>query len=241
MKHPNSYYLTEQNAELEDYFNFGLSVDCVVFGYHEGEVNVLLVERNEEPYKGAWALVGDLVHPQSDLAAAASAILSNLTGLSGIFMEQFFTFDAIDRHPLGRVVTVGYYSLVESTNYQPVASSWAKSTRWFSIKDLPELAFDHQLILDKGIQTLKRRVRYRPVGFELLPQKFTLADLQALYEALLGRVFDKPNFRKKILRMNFLTPLDEFEENVWHRPAKLYSFDEERYNALRKEGFAFEL
>ena len=241
MNNPNSYYLTEKNTSLDEFFNFGLSVDCVVFGYHEGEVKVLLVERNEEPFRGAWALIGDLVHPKSDLAASANHILENLTGLNGIFMEQFFTFDEIDRHPLGRVVTVGYYSLVETDHYHPVASSWAKSTRWFSIKDLPDLAFEHQLILDKGIQTLKRRVRYRPVGFELLPKKFTLADLQTLYEALLDRVFDKPNFRKKILRMNFLTPLDEFEENVSHRPAKLYSFDEERYNHLRKEGFAFEL
>lgn len=241
MNHPNSYYLTEKNASLEDYLNFGLSVDCVVFGYHEGEVQVLLVERNEEPFKGHWALVGDLVHPTSDLAESANLILENLTGLKGIFMEQFFTFDGVKRHPLGRVVTVGYYSLVESEHYHPVASSWAKSTKWFSIKELPALAFDHLEILEKGIQTLKRRVRYRPVGFELLPQKFTLADLQALYEALLNREFDKPNFRKKILRMNFLTPLNEFEKNVSHRPAKLYSFDEQRYNLLRKEGFAFEL
>jgi len=241
MNNPNSYFLTEKNASLDEFFNFGLSVDCVVFGYHEGEVQVLLVERNEEPFLGAWALIGDLVHPNSDLASSADCILENLTGLKGIFMEQFFTFDAIDRHPLGRVLTVGYYSLVETAHYHPVASSWAKSTKWFSIKELPDLAFDHQLILEKGIQTLKRRVRYRPVGFELLPSTFALADLQALYEALLDCVFDKPNFRKKILRMNFLTPLDEYEKNVSHRPAKLYSFDENRYNSLRKEGFAFEL
>ncbi|MFY0644332.1 MAG: NUDIX hydrolase [Bacteroidia bacterium] len=221
--------------------SFGLSVDCVVFGYHEGEVQVLLVERNEEPFIGSWALVGDLVHPESDLSSSANSILEKLTGLSGIFMEQFFTFDAINRHPLGRVITVGYYSLVESQHYQPVASSWAKSTRWFSINDLPELAFDHKTILEKGIQTLKRRVRYRPVGFELLPSKFTLLELQALYEALLDTKFDKPNFRKKILKMNLLTPLNEFQENVSHRPAKLYAFDEHQYNLLRKEGFAFEL
>lgn len=241
MNDPNTYFVTEKNSTLKEYLSFGLSIDCVVFGYHEGEVQVLLVERGEEPFKGSWALVGDLVHPLSDLASSANNILENLTGLKGIFMEQFFTFDAVDRHPLGRVVTVGYYSLVETKFYEPVASSWAKSTKWFNINDLPSLAFDHQKILEKGIQTLKRRVRYRPVGFELLPEKFTLSELQELYEALLDRKFDKPNFRKKILKMNLITPLEEYQENVSHRPAKLFSFDEERYNSLRKEGFAFEL
>ncbi len=241
MKKPSTYFFTEESSSLNEFLSFGLSLDCVVFGYHEGEVQVLLVERSVEPYKGSWALVGDLVHPESDLASSANRILENLTGLSGIFMEQFHTFDAVDRHPLGRVVTVGYYSLVQSKHYHPVASAWAKSTRWFSISELPELAFDHKEILDKGIQTLKRRVRYRPVGFELLPSKFTLGQLQSLYEALLSEKFDKPNFRKKILRMDLVTPLNEYQENVSHRPAKLYAFDERRYNLLRKEGFAFEL
>lgn len=241
MKNPQTYFFTEENSTLSEFLSFGLSIDCVVFGYHEGEVQVLLVERGAEPYKGSWALVGDLVHPRTDLASSADRILENLTGLKGIFMEQFYTFDAIDRHPLGRVVTVGYYSLVQSKHYHPVASAWAKSTKWFSIRNLPDLAFDHQVILDRGIRTLKRRVRYRPVGFELLPPKFTLGELQSLYEALLDCKFDKPNFRKKILKMNLITPLDEYEENVSHRPAKLYAFDEEQYNALRKEGFIFEL
>ncbi|NNJ54876.1 MAG: NUDIX hydrolase [Bacteroidia bacterium] len=233
--------MSQNNAPLKDFISFGLSVDCVVFGYHEGEVRVLLVERDAEPFIGSWALVGDLVHPESDLLNAANGILENLTGLKDIYMEQFFTFDAIDRHPLGRVITVGYYSLVESQHHQPIASSWAKSTKWFNINKLPELAFDHQLIIEKGVETLKDRVRYQPVGFELLPSKFTLLELQALYEALLGCKFDKPNFRKKILKMNLLKPLDEVQENVSHRPAKLYAFDEEQYDSLRKEGFAFEL
>lgn len=241
MNNPNTYFVTDEISSLKEFLSFGLSVDCVVFGYHDGEVKVLLVERGEEPYMGSWALVGDLVHPASDMASSAVRILENLTGLKGIFMEQFHTFDAIDRHPLGRVVTVGYYSLVETNHYNPVASSWVKSTKWFSIYDLPELAFDHKKILEKGIQTLQRRVRYRPVGFELLPSKFTLGELQALYEALLNCKFDKPNFRKKILKMNLLKPLNELQENVSHRPAKLYSFDEEQYNKLKKEGFAFEL
>ena len=241
MKEPNKYFISENNLPLKDFLNFGLSVDCVVFGYHEGEVRVLLVERDVAPYKGSWALIGDLVPTKSNLVESANKVLERLTGLKDIFMEQFFTFGAIDRHPVGRVITVGYYSLVKSLDYNPIASSWAKSTNWFNINELPELAFDHKEILAEGIRTLKRRVRYRPVGFELLPPKFTLLELQALYEALLGYKFDKPNFRKKILSMDLLVPLNEVQENVSHRPAKLFKFDEERYDSLRKEGFAFEL
>ncbi len=237
----NKFFLSENNVPFQEFFKFGLSVDCVVFGYHEERVRVLLIERNAEPYKGSWALPGDLVSPEEDLRISASTILTKLTGLKNIFMEQFFTFGSVNRHPAGRVVTVGYYSLVKSDNYKPVASSWARQTKWFDIDDLPELAFDHERILDKGVRTLQRRVRYRPVGFELLPNKFTLLELHALYEALLGVKFDKPNFRKKILSMDLLVQLDEVQENVSHRPAKLFSFDEKRYKELRKEGFAFDI
>ena len=237
----NSYYLSESKEDLKEFFQFGLSVDCVVFGYQEGQIKVLLVERDMEPYRGSWALIGDLVHPAEDLRDSANRILTSLTGLTNIFMEQFFTFGSCDRHPIGRVVTVGYYSLVRSKDYNPIASSWAKSTKWVNINELPELAFDHQDILDKGIEMLKQSVRRRPVGFELLPSKFTLLELQALYEAILGYTFDKPNFRKRILAMDLLVPLSEVQSNVSHRPARLYKFDEERYKDLKKAGFAFEL
>lgn len=241
MNKTNKFFLSENNVPFQDYFNFGLSVDCVVFGYVSDEIKVLLVQRDAEPYKGSWALPGDLVPMEEDLKDSASNVLRKLTGLEDIFMEQFHTFGTTDRHPAGRVATVGYYSLVKSDNYHPVASSWVKETQWFSIKDLPELAFDHNAILDKAIRTLKRRVKYRPVGFELLPNKFTLLELQALYEALLDFKFDKPNFRKKILSMDLLVQLDEVQANVSHRPAKLFQFDETRYKELRKEGFAFDI
>ncbi|MFB1002900.1 MAG: NUDIX hydrolase, partial [Bacteroidia bacterium] len=197
--------------------------------------------RDAEPFLGSWALPGDLVPLDEDLADSASNVLQRLTGLEDIFMEQFYAFGSVDRHPAGRVATVGYYSLVKSDNYHPVASSWVKETKWFSIKDLPKLAFDHNQVLEKAINTLKRRVKYRPVGFELLPIKFTLLELQALYEALLDYKFDKPNFRKKILSMDLLVQLDEVQANVSHRPAKLFQFDETRYIELRKEGFAFDI
>jgi len=241
MNKTNKYFLSENNVPFQDFFNFGMSVDCVVFGYVAEEIKVLLVQRDAEPFLGSWALPGDLVPMDEDLADSASNVLSKLTGLEDIFMEQFHTFGSVDRHPAGRVATVGYYSLVKSDNYHPVASSWVKETQWFSIKELPELAFDHHIILDKAIRTLKRRVKYRPVGFELLPEKFTLLELQALYEALLDFKFDKPNFRKRILSMDLLVHDGEFQSDVPHRPAKLFQFDEKRYKQLRKEGFAFDL
>jgi 8-oxo-dGTP diphosphatase len=201
----------------------------------------LLIERDADPFKNSWALPGDLVSLNSNLDDAANDVLKNLTGIDNIFMEQFYSFGEMDRHPAGRVVTVGYYSLVENKNYNPVASSWAKSIQWFDIYNLPELAFDHKKIVMRGIQTLKRRVRYRPVGFELLPVKFTLTELQDLYEALLDSKFDKPNFRKKILSMDLLIPLNETQGNVSHRPAKLYKFDEKRYELLKDDGFVFDI
>lgn len=241
VKTPNSYYLSDYKFPLEDYFVFGLSIDCLVFGYQDGEIKVLLVQRDTEPYKGHWALIGDLVEPEQNLKDAANNVLEKLTGLTDIYMKQFYTFGSVDRHPLGRVVTVGYFSLVNRTDYKPIASSWAKSAEWFSINNLPELAFDHLKILLKGIETLKSEVRNKPTGFELLPKKFTLLELQLLYEALLGYKFDKSNFRKKILEMNILKPLKEVKDNVAHRPAQLFQFDERRYRMLEQKGFSFEL
>ena len=235
------YYLSENNLPFSDFFQFGLSVDCVVFGYNQGKIQVLLIERNAEPFKGSWALPGDLVSLDLDLKEAANSVLYSLTGLKSVFLEQFHTFGKVNRHPAGRVATVGYYALINGDKYHPIASSWAKSTSWFDINNLPELAFDHEQILEYGIKTIKRRVRYKPVGFELLPKKFTLRELQDLYEAFLGYKLDKPNFRKKILSMDLLVQLDELQENVAHRTAKLFKFDENRYVELKKRGFNFEL
>ena len=235
------YFLSENNLPYSEFFQFGLSVDCVVFGYHDGKLRILLIERGAEPFEGFWALPGDLVGLDVNLFDSANEVLFALTGLNDVFLEQFQIFGSVNRHPVGRVATVGYYALVETDMHNPVASAWATRTKWFSVEDLPKLAFDHQEILQKAIITLKRSVRYRPIGFELLPEKFTLADLQKLYEAILGYKFDKPNFRKKILSMNLLIQLDEIQTNVSHRPAKLFKFDENRYEALKKEGFIFDI
>ncbi len=225
----------------DKFFQFGLSVDCVVFGYYEKKLKVLLIKRGAEPYLGSWALPGDLVYPNENIQVAAQRILRDLTGISELFMEQTKVYGKVDRHPAGRVITSAYYSLIDIAKHDPHASAWAEGAYWVDVEDKPELAFDHDEILEDALQILRQRVRHQPVGFELLPQKFALADLQALYEALLNENYDKANFRKRILAMNLLINLKENQKDVAHRPARLYSFDKKRYDELIAKGFSFEL
>ncbi len=225
----------------EKFFQFGLSVDCVVFGYHQKKLKVLLIKRGAKPFKGDWALPGDLVYPEEDIAVSAQRILKDLTGISQLFMEQTKVYGKVDRHPAGRVITTGYYSLIDIAKHDPHASAWADGVYWVDIEECPALAFDHDQILQDALQILRNRVRHQPVGFELLPSKFALADLQYLYEAILNEKYDKANFRKRILSMNLLISLQENQKDVPHRPARLYAFDQKRYHELKAKGFSFEL
>jgi 8-oxo-dGTP diphosphatase len=229
------------NIEIEEFFKTAFSVDCVVFGFSGKELQVLLIERGQEPFEGMAALPGDLVYPNEDLDSAANRVLKDLTGLDDVFLQQVEAFGQVGRHPLGRVVTVSYFSLIKPESKFLHASSWAESAQWVNFHDIPELAFDHSTILNSAYRRLQDHVRHKPIGFELLPKKFTLSELQALYEVILGKQFDKANFRKKILGMNLLVGLNEQERKVSHRPARLYSFYEEHYNQLCSEGFSFEL
>lgn len=226
---------------LKEFFKSAFSVDCVIFGFDEGDLKVLLIQRGEEPYKDKWALPGNLVFPDEDLNFAAKRVLKELTGLTKIYMEQVHSFGRIDRHPLGRVVTVAYYSLVLIGDYKVRTASFAKNAEWHSVNKLPELAFDHEEIIEVCRLRLKKKVRNQPIGFELLPKKFTLTHLQHLYEAILETEFDKRNFRKKILKMDLLQNLQEAQNGVAHRPPRLYMFDRKRYDFLKAKGFNFEL
>lgn len=228
-------------AELQSYFTLATSVDGVVFGFDEDGLKILLINRGAEPFRGMWALPGDLVKPNEDLDFAAKRVLRELTGLDNVYLEQVRTFGRLDRHPLGRVLTVAYFSLIKIKDYNVQYASWAEDAGWFHINKLPPLAFDHEEILAACLLRLRRRVRARPIGFELLPEKFTLSKLQHLYESILGNELDKRNFRKKILAMNLLLPLGEVQNGVAHRPAKLYRFDNERYAQLVSDGFTFAL
>lgn len=228
-------------SEIESFFKSAFSVDNVIFGFDGGDLKVLLIQRGAAPYKGKWALPGDLVYPNEDINTAAERVLEQLTGLRGVYLEQVKAFGAVNRHPLGRVITIAYYSLIKISDYVVTPASFAQSARWHTISEVGELAFDHNEILDACLRRLKHKVRTAPIGFELLPPKFTLTELQQLYEAILVEKLDKRNFRKKILAMNLLLDLNELQEGVAHRPAKLYQFDQKNYEQFVAEGFSFDL
>lgn len=227
--------------QKEQFFRSGFSVDNVIFAYDSGDLIVLLIKRAEEPFKDQWALPGALVRIDEDLRAAPQRVLEELTGLENVYLEQVKTFGKVDRHPVGRVITVAYYSLIDSKKVNPVASSFAKTVEWHKVKDIERMAFDHMEIMDTCLEKLKTNLSVRPIGFELLPQKFTLSELQGLYEAVLGYELDKRNFRKKFLSMQILVDVHEYQQGVAHRPAKLYQFDSEKYERFVEEGFNFEI
>lgn len=226
---------------IEKFFQCAISVDCVILGYHEQAIKLLVIERGANPHLGQMALPGDLVYPNEDVRLSAYRVLKDLTGIEGVTMEQTKTYGEVDRHPIGRVVTVGFYALINADIYEPLASSWADNVYWVDIRSLPDLAFDHNKIVVDAFKMLQESARNHPIGFELLPNKFTLGEMQALYEAIFNTKYDKANFRKRILSMGFLKDLKEMQTDVPHRPARLFSFDMEAYETLLAEGTTFGL
>ena len=218
-----------------------LTVDCVVFGFDEGELKVLLIQRALEPFKGKWALPGGFVHVDETTDDAARRELAEEAGLKDVFLEQLYTFGELGRDPRERVVSVAHYALVKLAGHRAKAATDAANAGWFPISNTPKLAFDHADILALALARLKAKVRYQPIGFELLPPKFTLSELQHLYEAVLETDLDKRNFRKKVLGFGLLVPLKETRMAGRHRPAQLFRFDPARYEKLKKRGFHFEL
>jgi 8-oxo-dGTP diphosphatase len=217
-----------------------LSTDCVIFGFDDSQLKVLLIKLAVEPGKGQWALPGSNILKDENLDIAAQRVLKELTGLDNVYMEQLYTFGDVNRFPLFRVVTVAYFALVKIEDYKPEPGPKASDAQWFSIKKLPTLPFDHNEIIDFSLKRLKQRVRSRPIGFELLPQKFTLTHLQNMYETIMDTEMDKRNFRKKILSMDVLVPVEK-QKGVPHRAAKLYRFDKRKYDSLKEKGFSFEI
>jgi len=222
-------------------FKLAFSVDSIIFAFDKGKLQVLLIKRAEEPFKNQWALPGALVEVDENLRDAPMRSLKELTGLENVFLEQVFTFGKVDRHPKGRVVTVAYYSLINKNNVSPIPSSFAQEVMWLDIDEITSLAFDHYEILTVCLKRLRESVRRRPVGFELLPKIFTLSDVQDLYEAILNKKLDKRNFRKKIISLKILEDIKEYQQNVAHRPAKLFKFDLEKYEEAQSKGFNFEI
>lgn len=224
-----------------EYPRGAVTVDCVVFGLDEDDLKVMLIQRNLPPFEGKWALPGGFVHLEETLEEAARRELEEETGLCKVFLQQLHTFGAVDRDPRERVISVAYYALVKLSDHRVQAATDARDAAWFGVHDVPSLAFDHADILALALEKLRSKLRSEPVGFELLPKKFTLSQLQHLYELVLERTLDKRNFRKKVLSMDLLEETDEVEQDVAHRAARLYRFDERKYKRLTKAGFHFEL
>ncbi len=222
-------------------FDTAVSVDNVIFGFEGGRLRVLLVRRGIQPFLHVWALPGDFVGEEEDLHQAAGRVLTELTGIHDVYLEQVESFGTPGRHPAGRVMTVAYYSLIGSSDHPVSPHGWAEQAMYFDIGELPDLAFDHGSILRTCLSRLRERVKRRPIGFELLPLNFSLSDLQRLYESLLGEALDKRNFRKKILQTGVVENTGAYQEGVSHRPASLYRFNVEKYERLRQQGFSWEV
>lgn len=217
-----------------------LSIDNLIFGLDGKNLKILLVKHNEGLISGRWALPGGWVNQSENLRSAAERLLNELTGVSHLYLEQLKTFGKVERFPEKRVVTIAYFALVSADHYALVAGLNASDAAWFDVKEVPELVYDHFEILDYGISFLKQKIRREPIGFNLLPEKFTLLQLQELYEAILDLKLDKPNFRRKMMKMNLLQPCGEKQQSVAHRAANLYRFDTDNYQKLTRQGFIFE-
>lgn len=229
-----------KTAELEkishlDYFRIAISVDCVIFCYDEKELKVLVIKSDLEDFSGLYSLLGDLVKPDEDLDAASYRILQERTGMEDVFLEQVHTFGGLDRHPSGRVITTAYYSLIDSKHQKLRLNN--NDLHWHSVQSIKKMAFDHKAILDTCLTRLREQVLDHPVIFNLLPEKFSLRELQELYEAILSVELDRRNFRKKIAIKDWLQDLNEMEEDVPHRPGKLYRLKPEfKKKSLRPRG-----
>ena len=217
-----------------------LSIDCIVFGFQESDLKVLLVKHAEGIIKDRWALPGGFVTYDENIDSSAYRLLNDLTGVKKLYLEQLQAFGDVNRYPTKRVITIAYYALTRPENFELIPGFTASDAKWFKINDMINLPYDHDQILKFAWQRLKRKVKYEPIGFNLLPEKFTLLQLQDLYEAILETKLDKPNFRRKIMKMNFLISCNEKQVGVSHRAANLYRFDKQVYDKVKEEGFIFE-
>ena len=219
-----------KTAEVEkisplDYFKIAISVDSVIFGYEEKELKVLLIKSDLEEFAGLHSLLGDLIRTDEDLETASYRILKERTGLDDVFLEQVQAFGSLDRHPSGRVITIAYYSLLDIKHHKLQLSH--NELNWHPVNEIKKMAFDHKIILESCLNRLQQQVMEHPVIFNLLPEKFSLRELQELYQAILGFELDRRNFRKKISLKDWLIDIDEMENDVPHRPGKLYKLKQE--------------
>ena len=217
-----------------------VTTDCVVFGFDGNELNLLLIERGVEPFKGHWALPGGFLNMNETAEQSALRELKEETGIDNIFIEQIGCFSDVNRDPRERVVTIAYSALVRQKDYEVIAGDDAARARWFPMHEIPSLAFDHEKILRKAQQTLRESIHFRPIGFQLLDEKFTMAELQCIYEAILGVHFDRRNFQKKMTSLGYLTPLEEKRTGGAHRAPNLFKFNKQKYEQAKAFGIKLE-
>lgn len=215
-----------------------VAVDCIIFGFDECELKLLLVKRQMEPARGEWSLMGGFLGERESLDEAAARILNQLTGLSDVYLDQLYAHSNPDRDPGARVISVSYYALIKISEHNQEQAK-EHGAEWFKLPDLPELIFDHNEMVEMALQLLRNQARTKPVGFELLPEKFTLPQLQSLYEAIYQKELDRRNFRKNILSMGMLEKLDEKDKSGSRKGAWLYRFNLSKYEAFKNQGFFF--
>ncbi len=234
--------------------NTGISVDCVIFGFDLEELKVLLIQRKtaQKAPDSRFSLPGDLIYNDETLDEAAIRVLKELTGLENIYLEQLGAFSALDRlskiedkiwlesireQPNERVITIAYFALVNLNSFHPSPANFATSASWRPIQNVTSLAFDHHEIFESAHQQLKAKLQTQPIGFNLLPDKFTLSQLHKLYEAIVGKELDKRNFRRKMIKLDIVKKLEEKQVGVPHKPSNFYEFNQKNYQKLLKEGF----
>lgn len=217
-----------------------VATDIILFGFEEGELKLLLFKRRVAPQKGSWSLIGSFVKLDEDVDIAAQRILTEITGLDKVFFEQSKTYGKADRDEGFRCISIAQYALIRIDEYDKVLVE-KHGAKWFRLPDLPELFSDHRQMVDDALDLLRRKARYQPIGFELLPEKFSIPQLQQLYEAIYQRELDPRNFRKKVLSLGVLRKLDEKDKSGSKKGAFLYMFDDKNYKKLLLSGFNFEI
>ena len=217
-----------------------MAVDCIIFGFDGVDLKILLIKRNFEPEKGKWSLMGGFLKNTETLDEAANRVLFHLTGFENIYMEQLYNFSNVDRDPADRTLSVAYYALINIQNYNEKLLG-LYSAEWFSINDIPNLIFDHSEMIQKAMSRLRHRTRTKPVGFELLPEKFTMRQLRTLYEVILAEDMDKRNFINKFNSLKILNKLEEKDFQSSKKGSYLYAFNEEKYHKMTDNGFIFKI
>ena len=229
---------------IEDFYaqkdRMYVATDCIIFGFDSGILKLLIFKRRVEPLLGEWSLIGSFVKLNEDVEEAAQRVLREITGLENLFMEELKTYGKADRDPGFRCVSIGQYALIRINDYDKELVE-KHGAHWYDIDELPNLVLDHNQMVQDALERLKRKARYKPIGFELLPEKFTIPQLQRLYEAIYQKELDARNFRKKVLSLNVLIKLDEKDKTGSRRGAFLYKFDNENYQKLQESGYNFEI